>query len=104
MQSKKPIAILGAGLAGLTAANFLKQKNIPFLLFEAGNKIAGLASSFTDSEGFSHDFGAHFVTNRLANAIGVGDDCKLVKHYGEAVWYRGRSYGYPFGLVKVAKF
>src|ERR1700712_802426 len=100
-QEKKPIAIIGAGIAGLTAANFLREKNIPFILYESGAKIAGLAASFKDAEGFSHDFGAHFVTNRLADAIGVGSECRVVKHYGEAVWYKGNSFGYPFGLLKI---
>lgn len=103
MKNEKPIAIIGAGIAGLTAANFLHEKNVPFVLYEAGKKIAGLAASFKDAEGFSYDFGAHFITNRLAAAIGVGDDCLLVKHYGEAVWLGGRIYSYPFGLVKIPR-
>src|SRR6266567_743352 len=103
METKKPIAILGAGIAGLTAANFLRQNNVPFVLFEASGKIAGLAQSFKDAEGFSHDFGAHFATNRLADAIGVGSECRLVKHYGEAVWLKGKSYNYPFGLLWIPR-
>lgn len=103
MNTDKRIVIIGAGIAGLTAANFLKQKNVPFILYEAGNKIAGLAASFKDADGFSHDFGAHFITNRLADAIGVGSQCRLVKHYGEAVWLRGKSYNYPFGLVQIPR-
>ena len=99
----KPIAIIGGGIAGLTAANYLKQKNIPFVLFEAGKKIAGLAQSFKDADGFSNDFGAHFITNRLANAVGVSTECKTVKYYGESVWVDGKSYSYPFGLVKIPK-
>ena len=101
METKKPIAIVGGGLAGLAAANFLRQNNVPFILFEASDKIAGLAQSFKDADGFSHDFGAHFVTNRLADAIGVNSECRLVKHYGEAVWLKGKSYNYPFGLMKI---
>jgi len=85
----------------LTAANFLHRQNVPFILYEAGKKIAGLAASFKDEEGFSYDFGAHFITNRLANAIGVGADCLTVKHYGERVWLNGRSYSYPFGLMRI---
>src|ERR1700687_5381061 len=103
MLTTKPIAIVGGGMAGLTAANYLKQHNIPFILFEAGNKIAGLATSFKDTDGFSYDFGAHFITNRLAKAIGISSKCKLVKHYGEAVWLKGKTYSYPFGLLTIPR-
>jgi len=100
MERKKPIVIIGAGIAGLTAANYLRKQNEPFILFEASDKIAGLAASFKDAEGFSNDFGAHFITNRLAKAIGVESECRLVKHYEEAIWLQGKSYGYPFGLLR----
>ncbi len=102
-ENTKPIAIIGAGLAGLTAANYLHSRGVPFVLYEAGKKIAGLAASFKDEEGFSYDFGAHFITNRLADAVGIGDECLIVKHYGEVVYLGGRLYSYPFGLVKVPR-
>ncbi|MEO8771407.1 MAG: FAD-dependent oxidoreductase [Ferruginibacter sp.] len=103
METTKPIAIIGAGIAGLTAANSLSENNIPFVLYEAGKKIAGLAISFKDTEGFSYDFGAHFITNRLAEAIGVSAKCRVVKHYGEAVWLKGNAYNYPFGLMIIPR-
>lgn len=99
-----PIAIIGAGLAGLTAATFLRRRGIPFVLYEAGPAVAGLATSFHDSEGFTYDFGAHFITNRLAAALGVGAECRIVKSYGESVRVRGRDHSYPLGLLKVARF
>ncbi|MGI8468416.1 MAG: protoporphyrinogen/coproporphyrinogen oxidase [Pyrinomonadaceae bacterium] len=102
-KTQKTVVILGAGLAGLTAANYLKGKNVPVILYEAGNKIAGLAQSFHDQDGFTYDFGAHFVTNRLAKAIGIEDKCRTVKHYAETVWLSGKSYSYPFGLMKVPR-
>ena len=102
-KTQKPVVILGAGLAGLTAASYLKSKNVPVILYEAGNKIAGLAQSFHDADGFTYDFGAHFVTNRLAEKIGVMDKCRTVKHYAEAVWLGGKSYSHPFGLMRVPR-
>ena len=103
LNANKPVVILGAGLAGLTAANFLRQNNIPVLLFEAGNKIAGLAQSFHDKDGFTYDFGAHFITNRLAKAVGIAGKCRTVRHYAETVWLDGKSYGYPFGLLRIPR-
>jgi len=101
--SNKPVVILGAGLAGLTAANFLHRKGVPVILFEAGNKIAGLAQSFHDEDGFTYDFGAHFITNRLAKAVGIEDKCRTVRHYAETVWLGGKSYSHPFGLMRVPR-
>jgi protoporphyrinogen/coproporphyrinogen III oxidase len=101
--NQKPIVIIGAGLAGLTAANYLHRRRVPFVLLEAGKKIAGLASSFKDEEGFSHDFGAHFITNRLAAAIGVSSECLKVERYGEAVMIGGRVHNYPFGLLRLPR-
>jgi protoporphyrinogen oxidase len=98
------VAVLGAGVAGLTAARLLKRRGLPVALFEAGPRIAGLAGSFRDADGFSHDFGAHFITNRLAAALGVGSRCRTVRRYGETVWLRGRRYGYPFGLLRRPRY
>ena len=103
IDQSKPVAVIGAGIAGLTAAKCLRQNNIPFILFEGGKKIAGLAASFKDAEGFSHDFGAHFITNRLAKAIGISAECRLVKYYGESVWIKGKTYSYPFGLIRIPR-
>jgi|GEM_PF-5914403 len=101
---KNPVLIIGGGIAGLTAANFLRRQNVPVRLFEAGKQLAGLAQSFHDTDGFTYDFGAHFLTNRLAAAVGIGANCRDVPRYGETVWLAGKNYGYPFGLLRVPRF
>lgn len=92
-------AIVGAGLAGLVAARELSRLGVECEVFEAGPRIAGLAASERDDDGFAYDVGVHFITNRLAAAVGVGAHCRTVSHYGESVWLRGRSYPYPLGLM-----
>src|SRR5579883_2894837 len=84
-RGRAPVVVIGAGLAGLTAAAYLRRLGIRVRVFEAGPHIAGLAKTERDPEGFVYDFGAHFITNSLAAAIGVGAHCRTVKHYGETV-------------------
>lgn len=88
----------------MTAAFTLRRQGVPVMLFEAGRQIAGLATSFHDEDGFTYDFGAHFITNRLAAAIGVSASCRNVARYGETVYFGGRTYSYPFGLMRVPRF
>jgi len=101
---RPPVAVVGAGLAGLVAARLLQRRGIPVVVYEAGRHVAGLARSFRDDAGFTHDFGAHFITNRLAAALGIGRYCRDVRRYGEAVVLRGKAYSYPFGLLATSRF
>ena len=99
-----PVAILGAGIAGLTAANDLHRRGIPVRVYEAGKAIAGMAHSVKDERGFTYDFGAHLITNRLAAALGVTGNCQTVTHYSETVYLGGRTYSFPFGLMRSPSF
>ena len=102
--SSPPALVLGAGIAGLVAARELRRAGRDVIVFEAGPKVAGLATSHHDDDGFSYDTGAHFITNRLAAEIGVEDQCRTVRHYGETVWLGDHTYSYPFGLMRVPRF
>jgi Protoporphyrinogen oxidase len=94
-----PIVVIGAGLAGLAAANELHHLGHDVLVFEGSPSIAGMASSFRDDKGFQYDSGAHFLTNRLTAALGVDNACRDIAYYGESVRLGGATYGYPFGLM-----
>jgi oxygen-dependent protoporphyrinogen oxidase len=102
--TSEPVAILGGGLAGLTAATYLRRHGIPVRVFEAGKQLAGLARSERDADGYTYDCGAHFITNRLAAAVGVSATCRPMPRYGETVWHRGRNYSYPFGLMRSVRY
>ena len=103
-QDRKPVAIVGAGLAGLTAAVHLKRHGVAFELFEGSDSIAGLSRSETDEDGFTYDCGAHFITNRLAAAVGISTECRPMLRYGETVHLQGAQYAYPLGLMKSPRF
>ncbi len=74
------------------------------MLYEAGPSVGGMADSHHDTDGFTFDTGAHFITNRLATATGVFEQCRDIEHYGETVWLNDRSYDYPTGLLRVPRF
>ena len=95
----KPVAIIGAGIAGLTAAFDIERRGLRATVFESGKAVGGMASSFKDADGYTYDFGAHFVSNRLADAMGASSVSRTVHHYGEAVALGQKSYSYPFGLA-----
>lgn len=101
---RRPVAILGAGLAGLTAAVELKRLGIPVVVFEAGASAGGMAASYKDAAGFSYDYGAHFISNRLASALGGLDRCTTVRRYGECVAVGQQIFAHPFGLLRHPRY
>ncbi len=103
-RQQPPVAILGTGIGGLTAARELRRSGIPVELYEAGPHVGGLATSFTDDEGFTYDLGAHFITNRLAKEVGIAEHCRDVRYYGESVLIKGRTYTYPLGLMTAPRY
>ena len=61
MENKK-IVIVGAGMAGLTAAAYLARDNYTVLLFEKNDRTGGLVNTF-DYDGFFFDAGPRAFVN-----------------------------------------
>ena len=61
----KQVVIIGAGLAGLSAAKKLKEQNIPFVLLEASERVGGKVDSITHDNGHYFELGPQFFNNDM---------------------------------------
>ena len=56
----KPVAIIGAGITGLTAAFYLKRKGVPVTVYEAGRRVGGVIQSL-HKDGYIAEFGPNTI-------------------------------------------
>ena len=56
----KPVAIIGAGITGLTAAFYLKRKSIPVTVYEASGRVGGVIQSLR-KDGWLAEFGPNTI-------------------------------------------
>ncbi|MGH7991799.1 MAG: protoporphyrinogen oxidase, partial [Limisphaerales bacterium] len=56
----KPVAIIGAGITGLTAALYLKRKGVPVTIYEAGGRAGGVIQS-SRQNGFLAEAGPNTI-------------------------------------------
>jgi monoamine oxidase len=72
------VVVVGAGLAGLTAAYRLAQAGVPVRLFEARDRIGGrcwTARGFADGQTAEH--GGEFIDTRHVHLLGLADELGL---------------------------
>jgi len=71
-----PTIIIGAGLSGLTAANYLQQRDRDFLLLEASDQVGGRVRT-TSKDGFLLDHGFQVLATAYPEAKQLLDYSKL---------------------------
>src|SRR6266567_4049267 len=55
-----PVAIIGAGITGLTAAFYLKRKGIPVTVYESSGRVGGVIQSIR-KDGYLAEFGPNTI-------------------------------------------
>lgn len=96
--NEKPVAIIGAGPAGLAAGYELTRQNVPPLVLERDNKVGGISRT-EEYKGFLFDIGGHrfFTKNRDISQLWqvmMGDDFLRVERLSR-IYYREKFFNYP---------
>lgn len=71
------VAIIGAGLAGLTAAYRLRQNGINATVYEARNRVGGRTHSIRTSSGLVYDLGGSFINTDHGDMLNLANDLGL---------------------------
>jgi protoporphyrinogen oxidase len=96
--TSKPVVVVGAGPAGLSAAYWLAEHGLEPLVLERAEKVGGIARTET-YKGYSFDVGGHrfFTKNKEIQKLWkqmLGDDFLRVRRTSR-IYYKGRFFDYP---------
>jgi len=93
-----PVAVLGAGPAGLTAAYRLVQRGVPAIVFEADDEVGGLARTVV-RDGYRFDLGGHRFFTKSEEVEDLWRELLgpelLVRPRLSRIYWRGRFIEYP---------
>jgi protoporphyrinogen oxidase len=98
LEAGAPVAVLGGGPAGLTAARDLARRGLRPVLFEAAEEVGGLARTVV-RDGYRFDLGGHRFFTKSPEVERVWDEVLgpdlLVRPRLSRIYWRGRFIDYP---------
>lgn len=104
MNKNNRVCILGAGVAGLSSAHILKEKEVDVIVFEQENKVGGLAKTYSEKD-FKFDLGGHRffsknkqLTDYFKNVM--GNELIWVNRTSR-IYYNENYFFYPLKLFNV---
>ncbi len=84
----KQVVVVGAGIAGLTAAYFLKREGYNPIVLEGSDRVGGrMCTDFIN--GFTIDYGAQFLMDKFAVEPSLIDSLGLNQQFIETSQYMG---------------
>ncbi|HEY8467377.1 MAG TPA: NAD(P)/FAD-dependent oxidoreductase [Solirubrobacterales bacterium] len=102
----QPVAVLGAGPAGLTAGYALAKRGEPVIVFEADEVVGGLARTVV-RDGYRFDLGGHRFFTKSAEVEALWHEVLgaelLVRPRLSRIRWRGRFIEYPLRLGDVMR-
>ncbi|HWQ31666.1 MAG TPA: NAD(P)/FAD-dependent oxidoreductase [Blastocatellia bacterium] len=104
-QQTGSVAIIGGGLAGLTAANYLARAGKRVMLFEKSHVVGGRAVT-DENQGFRFNLGPHALYRngsgvRILRELGVEFSGSIVGTSGAYAFARGEKHTLPAGFVSL---
>jgi len=94
-----PVAILGAGPAGLTAAYQLGKKSVPVVVLEADPEYVGGISRTAKYKGYHFDIGGHRFFSKAKEVedlwTEILPDDMLIRPRSSRIFYNGQFFAYP---------
>ena len=101
---RAPVAVLGAGPGGLTAAYRLVERGVPVVCLEAGDAVGGLARTVVE-DGYRFDLGGHRFFTKSAEVERLWRELLgpelLVRPRLSRIYWRGRFVKYPLRPLDV---
>ena len=105
--SRKAVAIIGAGPAGLTAAYLLAKQGVKVTVLEADPTYVGGIARTVQYKGFRFDIGGHRFFSKSREVEDLW--CEILPHdmlercRSSRIYFRGRFFSYPLKAGEVLR-